>query len=78
MNDNTNIKDCEIVVGTDLNQFKSEIIEILNTFDVVKFLLKDPNDLSSDYALILGLKTIVDNLYAKNILITAHEIKQDV
>lgn len=78
MNDNIKQKEDEIIIGTDLNQFKSEIIEILNTFDVVKFLLKDPNDLSSDYSLILGLKTIVDNLYTKNILTTAHEIKQDV
>lgn len=52
-----------------------DIRDVLNTLDIVKFLLKDPNDLASNYDLIVGLKTVVDNLYLNNELTTFHEFK---
>lgn len=55
-----------------------DIRDILNTLDIVKFLLKDPNDLASNYDLIVGLKTVVDNLYLNNQLTTFHEFKYDL
>jgi len=78
MNDNTNELNCNDGLKVDFNNYKNDILEVLNTLDVVKFLLKDPNDLSSDYSLILGLKTIVDNLYSRNNLTTSYDIKNDI
>jgi len=72
-------------MNTNINQINTlppeiikDIRDILNTFDVVKFLLKDPNDLSSNYDLIVGLKTVVDNLYLNNELTIFHEFKYDL
>ena len=72
-------------MNTNINQINTlppeiikDIRDILNTFDIVKFLLKDPNDLASNYDLIVGLKTVVDNLYLNNELITLHEFKYDL
>jgi hypothetical protein len=60
------------------NDSIQDIRDVLNTLDVVKFLLKDPNDLSSNYDLIVGLKTIVDNLYLNNQLVTFHQFKYEL
>ncbi len=71
---NTNIN----TINTLPPEIIKDIRDILNTFDIVKFLLKDPNDLSSNYDLIVGLKTVVDNLYLNNELTTLHEFKYDL
>lgn len=72
-------------MNTNINQINTlppeiikDIRDILNTFDVVKFLLKDPNDLSTNYDLIVGLKTVVDNLYLNNELTIFYEFKYDL
>ena len=71
---NTNINTINPITAETIQ----DIRDILNTLDIVKFLLKDPNDLASNYDLIVGLKTVVDNLYLNNQLTTFHEFKYDL